>query len=371
MAVTLELGARAAFLVKDRIQPLVSIAPSSFDEYKIRDPGQSWNWRLKSGFSLTLQQAVQAKKRTGRVLAEQYLIERAAHLGITDDSLLLSINGDGFKGPEIDQRHSKIRILTLGDSCTFGTLFDKFSYPRTLEQELRVRERDVEVINGGVEGYGPKNVLARIAEYKALRPEMTTIYLGWNALYDESEWEQRHQRLYAAKLVRKAYQKLLPGNETTKALALYGKPKRVNRHAEEVKDLEDYVPSFMHDVEAIVKELQSVGSRVVILTIPGLYSMDEEPSEKALKIGHLPEFTDNPFVLAKMSLRYNRELRDLAQRYHLYGVDLEEWSKTALRPRDSYFFDSVHLYEEGQVLLGQFLAEQLLPLLPSHPDNHA
>jgi hypothetical protein len=34
-----------------------------------------------------------------------------------------------------------------------------------------------------------------------------------------------------------------------------------------------------------------------------------------------------------------------------------------LKPRDRFFFDSVHLYEEGQTGIGMYLAEQLQPLI--------
>ena len=51
--------------------------------------------------------------------------------------------------------------------------------------------------------------------------------------------------------------------------------------------------------------MQAAGSRVVILTLPGLYQTDRDPSPRALEIGHLPTFTDNPFVLARMAELYS------------------------------------------------------------------
>jgi hypothetical protein len=100
-----------------------------------------------------------------------------------------------------------------------------------------------------------------------------------------------------------------------------------------------------------------------LVTLPGLYAMDEEPSDLALQVGHLPTFTDNPYVLAKMSEQYNIALRNLAAQRGLLVIDLEQWSKTALQPRDQYFFDSVHLYEEGQAMIGLYMAQELSPLL--------
>src|SRR6185437_52410 len=207
-------------------------------------------------------------------------------------------NNDGFKGPDIDKTHSKPRILTIGDSCTFGTMFDEYSYPRTLERELN-----------------------RMEEFKALRPEITTIYIGWNALYAESfgvEYYLKSVRLFK-KAYGKAQEKLFGSTEM--ALEAYSKPKRVQRDASEVRALDGFQPTFMADMEMIVKEMQSVGSAVVLITLPGLFVMNEEPSQRALKIGHLPIFTDNPYVLAKISTEYNQRLRHLAKSLGLFAVD--------------------------------------------------
>jgi lysophospholipase L1-like esterase len=109
--------------------------------------------------------------------------------------------------------------------------------------------------------------------------------------------------------------------------------------------------------------MRASGSEVVLITLPGLFIMDEEPSPQALKVGHLPTFTDNPYVLAKISMEYNKRIRRLAKSEDLLLIDLEEWSRESLKPRDQFFFDSVHVYEEGQMRIGQYLAEQLLPIV--------
>jgi lysophospholipase L1-like esterase len=83
-------------------------------------------------------------------------------------------------------------------------------------------------------------------------------------------------------------------------------------------------------------------------------------------MGHLPTFTDNPYVLANMSERYNVALRKLAKQYTLQVIDLEKWSKTALRPRDKYFFDAVHLHKKGQEMIGVYMAIELHSLLQQH-----
>ena len=369
MALVAEGGARLFFAVKEQLRnKVVNVDPSVLNDYEVPDVAHSWNWRPKAGYTATIDQIIQAKKHRGKVLGENLLKKRAAELKIEPNAVVMRINADGFKGPDIDKTHSRVRILTIGDSCTFGTMFDEYSYPRTLERELSRLGKAVEVINAGVQGYAPSNVLGRIDEFKALRPEITTIYIGWNALYAEPERYGVEYYLKSVRLFRKAYEKLQEkiNGRTEMALEAYSKPKHVQRDAPEVEALDGFTPTFMSDLEMIVKEMRATGSEVVLLTLPGLFVMDEEPSPRALKVGHLPTFTENPYVLAKISTEYNKRLRRLAKSQDLLLVDLEGWSREALRPRDQFFFDSVHVYEEGQIRIGQYLAVQLLPLVKTN-----
>jgi lysophospholipase L1-like esterase len=363
----IEGSIRLVTVYSQEIKTVLHIHPAlDLDEYEIVDPDHRGNWLLKPGMEQTLEQTIEGKKKLGRVLALQYWNDLSERLNVQKDDIVMRINRDGFKGPEIDRLHSGTRILTIGDSCTFGT-FDRYSYPRVLERSLRNREMNVEVINAGVEGYAPVNVLARIDEFKALRPEVTTIYIGWNALYYEHEFFIRgiEKYLYTIRLLKKVYRKidtLLMGRQKA-ALEKFNKEKNPDINDPEIGMLDDFTPSFMANIEKIVQEMQSIGSRVIVVTIPGLYIMEEKPTEQALKKGHLPSYTNNPYVLAKIGMQYNRGLKKLAAKYDLPVIDLEGWSKTALPSRDEYFFDSVHLYEKGQEMIGMYMAKELSPYI--------
>ena len=338
------------------------------DPFEMIDPSETSNWRLRPGARMTLAQVIDAKRRDGHVLAVPYLEERARLLGVESGDTVVAIDDDGYRGPAIDRGHSRFRILAIGDSCTFGTtLGESYPYPRVVERELRRRGRDVEVINAGVKGYGVQNVLLRIEEFKALKPELTTVYLGWNELYSETFFSGLLVRHSAAlRLLHEAYaQAMRPYDDRTQqALAAYRKAKHPDPNAPEVAALDEYTPLFMRRLVKVVDEMQSAGSRVVLLTLPGLYSTSETPDARALEKGHLPLFTDNPYVLARMVERYDECLRDLGRSRGLQVIDLETWSRTALVPRADHFFDSVHLYEESQGLVGARIAEELLPQVP-------
>ncbi len=356
-AVLFELGARLVFAVRPQ-PPVRDLQP-----YQMRDPQRPWHKRLRPGFVETYADAAAAKQEEGRVLGEQYL----AASGAPASQVFVRINRDGFRGPEIDRAHAAPRLVTIGDSCTFG-MAESSSYPRMLETSLHDRGVSAEVVNAGVEGYTSADVLIELDRIKALHPDVTTIYLGWNGFFNE-EQVFGFPALASVRLVRGAWRGALTlarGSQTA-ALDAYTKPKHPDRQAPELTALSGFVPLFVPDIRRIVKALTQSGSRVVLLTLPGLYELDEPPTEHMLRIGHLPTYTDNPFVLAALSARLNELLRQIAADESVDVIDIEAWSRSTLKPREQYFFDSVHLTDEGQAMLGRFLADRIQPMMPAHP----
>jgi lysophospholipase L1-like esterase len=341
------------------------VAPPILNDYHYKLPGESI-WRLKPNYSRTLAETIEMKRQTDRDLGAEYLAQRGAKLGYHSSDVTFRIDSDGYKGPELVQDHALPRILTLGDSCTFGTLFDKYSYPRSMERAFNASNQQVEVVNGGVEAYAPHNVLTRIEEFKKLRPEITTIYIGWNALFSSAAVSLRYKPNTLI-ILEKAYSRLAPKSY---AMAAYTRPKKPDLEDSDLKRLDTYIPYFTPAVEKIAREMRSAGSRVVIVTLPGIYDLNEVPTPAAMKVGYLPTFTDNPYVLAKIAARYNDFLRSLALREDFNLIDLDRWAKTELQPRDAYFSDSVHLYEEGQQKIGEYMASQLLGIVEDIRNKH-
>lgn len=67
------------------------------------------------------------------------------------------INSRGTRGPEfeIPKPRGVVRVLSIGDSSTFGWgLSDEETYSRLLEKKLNAAGRKVEVINAGCNGWG-------------------------------------------------------------------------------------------------------------------------------------------------------------------------------------------------------------------------
>jgi lysophospholipase L1-like esterase len=92
------------------------------------------------------------------------------------------INEGGYRGPlrEVGEHPGTLRVLVLGESCTFGygvAYAETFS--SRLEEILRERGRNVEVLNAGVIGYTVRQGLERYrAMGRAYRPDLVVAAFG-------------------------------------------------------------------------------------------------------------------------------------------------------------------------------------------------
>jgi len=313
-------------------------------DYMMIDPqNPSANWLLKPSFRVTMGEYRETTSY------KTYLAELQKRRGIKDDELFFQINRFGFKGPEISRKKPAgvIRIMTLGDSCTFGE-FDKLSYPRVLERKLRKKGLKVEVINAGVEGYSPQNLILRLPYYLSFEPDYMSVFIGWNAL-DESPrilfWEN-HSRIF--KTLRKFYLKL-------KSRAISKTP--CYRPDPSYR----YRPEVVPQVEELLEIISESGVKPVLLTMPGLFGQ-LPPSPQALQLG-AQETQGNAFYLAEQTRRYNQALFSLALGKRIQLVDLAGWSQKAFTPREAYFFDAVHFNDRASEKIGIYLAKVLEPEL--------
>ena len=100
------------------------------------------------------------------------------------------LNSAGFRGPEFGPRRPGVlRILALGDSCTFGYIVRKMigfvaqPYPLRLQHlvDRRLGPGRVEVLNGGLPGYNSfQGLLLLRTKLRDLEPDLVTVRFGWN-----------------------------------------------------------------------------------------------------------------------------------------------------------------------------------------------
>ena len=359
-----EATARVVYIYRDDIRSNLFLsnffrASLDLDPYEMPSPRGGYHWVLRPGYKATTENLIAAKKKSGRTLGAGVL-RRAGNGNDKEEEVLFRINKQGFKGPELAPLHNRPRILALGDSTTFGT--GVYDYPRFLSDSLNGRGIPVEVINGGVEGYSPRNILFEMDRYKALKPEIVILYIGWNALFSYNPWpDALENKFRIVWLINRTIRSLraVLWDPRAHATKLFNRKLYPDPTSSDVESLNGYTPPFLDKVELILEGFKSIGTEVVLVTLPGLFVSESLPSSKAMKIGHLPYFTDNPFVLAKLMERYNAALRALKAGHGGDILDLERWSADTLRPREDYFSDSVHLNPQGLELIGVFMADQL------------
>ena len=97
------------------------------------------------------------------------------------------VNTRGFVGPEFEDPvpPGTIRIVALGDSCTFGAGTELETYPGQLALRLNGApdSHRYQVINAGIRGLNTGTGLAS-SRHKGLTAvaDIVTVYLGWNDL---------------------------------------------------------------------------------------------------------------------------------------------------------------------------------------------
>lgn len=336
------------------------ISPASLlqlDPYEVPALDQPGHWRLKPGYDARGSELLQAKNSAGKWLGVDALRETQSS-GLPDR---LTVNSKGFKGPMIDTEHKCPRLLSVGDSVTFG--IGGISYPYFLQKELRTLDLNVEVINAGVEGYSPRNLLFELPRYRALKPDVVTIYIGWNALYSTDMATAYQGFTFKSPWLvdrLKASLSHLTSSIVDEASLQYHKVPKLDPDVSRRKKWPMEKMAFTKDVEQLIKAFRAMGAKVYVMTLFGLFQSDREPTKAALNIGHLPPWTDNPYDLAAVVDQYNMYLHHIAARSNVALIDFQAWGRKSLQPPESYFFDSVHFNPKGLRSLGKFLAEALV-----------
>ncbi len=340
-----------------------SVDETALNSYEMVDPQNDKLRILRPGYKITVSDLVEEKRQEGKELGAALIEEGAREYGYGPDDIIFQVNKFGFKGPDIEKSKdpNTVRIMPIGNSCTYGFYYDRYSYPRTLERYLRSQGVSVEVINAGVGGYTTNNVLYRLDYFMSFQPDIAIIYIGWNNLYADTF----RPRSYIIRGLQKLYNSYFhpePDVQIEGGRLSYSDHYYSSLTEEASRYTSSYRPSFLSEVEEIVEELSKKDIKPVLVTLPGLFSVDKQPTEEALRIGHLPGNVKNAYVLAIMTDKYNNAIRLLATEENIPLIDLEEWGGKMLVPPEAWFTDSVHLSAEGQMAIGDYIGQRLVEL---------
>ena len=280
-------------------------------------------------------------------------------LHLADTSIIFRINSQGFKGPEISKVKTGLRILTIGNSCTFGPPIDYYAYPRIIERELLQKNYSVEVINAGVKGYNFDRVMLRLDDLLKYDPDLVTIYLGWNhtigrADPKKSQWLYRHFDLY------KIFYHLIINTKDTDRYAV----DHTNTYYDSTDLIfKNYDFSYdMDDLNDLISAIQTKSkAKAAVITLAGLLDYRVKPDAKAIQMEYPIASTNNLFAYETLTQQYNDALRNFVKAHpDVYLFDLETFIFNTFKDRRSnYYVDSVHPNAIGYEFFGKYLADAI------------
>jgi hypothetical protein len=102
-----------------------------------------------------------------------------AHLPINGGARIKSsVNLHGYRGNELRADDAELRIVVYGDSFIYSEFSElKNTFTEQLEEQLSEKTgRDVEVINAGIAGFGPDQILLKMSrELDQLNPDLVIV----------------------------------------------------------------------------------------------------------------------------------------------------------------------------------------------------
>jgi lysophospholipase L1-like esterase len=269
--------------------------------------------------------------------------------GIRIDSL-------GFRGPHVSSTKAPgvYRIVTLGDSATFGPHEVECAYPYQLSDLLAPRR--VEVINAGIEGYRSDRALIHLGrDVMPLHPDLVTVFIGWNDLYqNDPNVESDERSLEGGPLSRVLT--LSDAAQTFRRvffLRFQGQRARTSGGSTLPPD---YQPlGYGERLRAIFRTARAGGADVVVFTWPTILS--DDMSAAAIGRAHYPPYTTSLDELRALYDRYQATLRQVAAEEQVPVID-----NAAIFPNDrkaDLFIDTAHFTCEGQTMVAQNVASAL------------
>jgi hypothetical protein len=96
------------------------------------------------------------------------------------------VNSLGMRSTETtrDKMPGKFRVLVVGDSVPYGGSYidQEELFCRVAEKQLDGSDTPVEILNAGVNAYGPRNILGYVQSRGLYEADMVIVYLPWGTL---------------------------------------------------------------------------------------------------------------------------------------------------------------------------------------------
>ncbi len=318
------------------------------------------------------------------------------------------VNENGFRGPAVatDKPAGTLRVVCLGGSSVYGTANSSWgaAWPARLQQLLdKDKDRQAEVLNGGVPGYQAHQSLERFERmFVPLAPDVAILCNTYNDVI-----ASRAQRIgfYATDEAVDALDGALPTLLSRSALGLRWLAGRVvtgsvwaeNERAERARvehlklvspDVQDRearhvarqpaeiarrawldrcvfaqdLADYARTVERFVDAAQRAGSTPVLCLEPLAVAPGDDEDAWSARGGGLTRFFPSGAIFSEVYLQHGAVLRDVAARRGVLFIDAHgQWS----RPEGTFAGDDpVHFGDRGAFEFARYLKQQLGDLDP-------
>ncbi len=269
--------------------------------------------------------------------------------------LSYQINSLGLRGPEVPKDKPGLRILALGNSCTFGwgVSFEK-CWTELLESQLNegIAGDSIGVVNAGVPGYSSYQGKIHLQKLLYLKPDIVLIIFGWNdhwrAGRDISDAEQNSppqvvidlqnelSQLMLYKLIRKATLTLTEDTAFVRLDDISGK-RRVSPD------------EFSENLKTIIKIANENGIKPILVI----------PPMAALEI-YFAGMESNFHMLHQ---RYQELIIRVGEYQNVPVVNLQIPFASYNDLYDDAHGDPIHFNEKGHEIVAKSIAEAITPLL--------
>jgi lysophospholipase L1-like esterase len=288
----------------------------------------------------------------------------------------VAINSKGFVGPEFDKVKpvDTIRIIVLGDSCTFAGGWYDTTYSGVLAKLLKDRHptKQIEVINAGISGFNSEFALARLREeLLEYRPDLVTLYIGWNDLMKVNPANPVAVKQYGYGGLWRTLNDSYLVKAYSKVLFYYVRPllmkPKLDGDPEGLSAFDKFTPVvYQANVDAIAATLRSHGIQAVFMTRPTAVRLGMSQNDIEQEHIFFPYFAGAYSLERFLSLHrsYNRAMLEVVDRQQVPLVDLDGLFNARNKP--PLFQDTMHLSDEGNRVVAEALVgpiEQILHLI--------
>lgn len=279
----------------------------------------------------------------------------------------IKLNKYGFNDSDnySKDKKSKIRILCLGDSITFGTFTPPHNWTNYLEEALKSDGLDAEVINASFPGNNYSQIIKRFEnEYLDFSPDIVIIYKDFRHYMAPPITEKQDFRDLYESILKKSrlFKKILEKEDKDPKKRLLNKRRKLNIKITKKTIREEGLLEYEKDLAHLIYLCKSNNITLVLSYFPNLVTEQNKETyitEVYRTLYFYPTIDENVYI--KSLKRYNELTKAIAYQENMPYIDISD----NLGNTKEYFVDDYHLTVKGAKLVALSYAKFLERIIRS------